>query len=151
MARSGRSEAGLPEDAVKSNERRVTLRWTGGLAVRGRGIGDAGIILDGDGVGGPSPMEALLLACGACTVADVVSVLEKMRVSLEACRLTVTGTRREEEPRRYVSLRLQYALRGEGLDETKARRAIDLSLDKYCSVMHSLAPDIDISYALDLL
>jgi putative redox protein len=45
---------------------------------------------------------------------------------------------------------LNYRIAGAGLDETKARRAIDLSLEKYCSVVHSLAPDIAITYALSL-
>ena len=56
------------------------------------------------------------------------------------------GTRREEEPRRYTAIAFHFAVRGEGLDDTKLRRAIDLSLEKYCSVVASLAPDIAISY-----
>jgi uncharacterized OsmC-like protein len=35
---------------------------------------------------------------------------------------------------------------GDGLDEAKMRRAVDLSLEKYCSVMASLAPDIRVTY-----
>ena len=37
-----------------------------------------------------------------------------------------------------------------GLDEAKARRAIDLSIEKYCSVIHSLKSDIPITYQLEL-
>ena len=60
------------------------------------------------------------------------------------------GVRREEEPRRYVSMHLTFRLRGAGLDEAKARRAIELSLEKYCSVVASLADDLPVTYDVDL-
>jgi putative redox protein len=71
-------------------------------------------------------------------------------VQLRQLRIDVTGVRREEEPRRYTAMHFDYHLAGEGLDRAKATRAIDLSLEKYCSVIHSLAPDIAITYALTL-
>jgi putative redox protein len=95
-------------------------------------------------------MLTLLLAAAGCTGSDVVIVLRKMRIDLTRLSIEVTGTRREAEPRRYVAIHFVYRLEGGGLDEAKARRAIDLSLDKYCSVVHSLAPDIEISYDLAL-
>jgi putative redox protein len=95
-------------------------------------------------------MLTLLLAAASCTGSDVVAILKKMRVELRELRIEVAGVRREEEPRRYVAIHFDYRLAGTGLDETKARRAIDLSLEKYCSVIHSLAPDIGITYALSL-
>ena len=111
---------------------------------------EMGIQIDGDNALGPGPMLTLLLAAASCTASDVVIVLKKMRIDLKEFRIEVAGTRREAEPRRYVAIQFTYHLRGEGLDETKARRAIDLSLEKYCSVIHSLAPDIKITYELDL-
>jgi putative redox protein len=95
-------------------------------------------------------MLALLLAAASCTGSDVVVILQKMRVKLRELRIEAEGTRREQEPRRYIALHLDYRIAGEGLDEARARRAIDLSLEKYCSVVHSLAPDIAITYALSL-
>jgi putative redox protein len=95
-------------------------------------------------------MLTLLLAGGSCSGSDVVAILQKMRVQLREVRINVTGVRRAQEPRRYVSIHFDYHLAGEGLDQAKATRAIDLSLQKYCSVVHSLAPDIAITYALTL-
>jgi putative redox protein len=95
-------------------------------------------------------MLTLLLAAAACTGSDVVVVLNKMRVAFSALRIEVSGVRRETEPRRYVSLHLDYRVTGSGVDAAKVRRAIDLSLEKYCSVIHSLAPDMAITYALSL-
>jgi putative redox protein len=130
--------------------KRGTLIWQQGLRFTGSDSGGPAITVDGDNVVGPGPMLTLLLAAAACSGSDVVLILEKMRVNLRELRIEVAGTRREEEPRRYVAIHLDYHLGGEGIDQVKARRAIDLSLEKYCSVIHSLAPDIAITYALSL-
>jgi putative redox protein len=130
--------------------KRVVLTWQEGLRFSGGESGGPAIVIDGDNAAGPGPMVALLLAAAACSGSDVVVILEKMRLKLEALTIAVEGTRRVEAPRRYVSIHLDYRIRGEGLDQVKARRAIDLSLEKYCSVIHSLAPDIAITYALSL-
>jgi putative redox protein len=96
-------------------------------------------------------MVSLLLAAAGCTGSDVVLILEKMRVPFSGLQIDVSGVRREEEPRRYLSIHFEYRIAGPGVDAGKARRAIDLSLEKYCSVIHSLAPDIAITYALALV
>jgi putative redox protein len=131
--------------------KKVTLTWQQGLQFRGSEPGGPAITLDGNNVIGPGPMLTLLVAAAACTASDVVVILEKMRISLRELRIDIAGTRREEEPRRYVAIHLDYRLGGEGLDPVKARRAVDLSLEKYCSVFHSLAPDIAVTYALSLV
>ena len=130
--------------------KRVSLRWHEGLVFRGGAPDGPETTIDGDNAVAPGPMLTLLLAAAACTGADVVLVLEKMRVTLKEFRLEASGQRREEEPRRYTAIHLEYHLAGEGLNESKARRAIDLSIEKYCSVLHSLAPDIRITSGLTL-
>jgi putative redox protein len=107
-------------------------------------------VVDGQSATATSPVELLLLAAATCTAADVVSILLKQRVALESLEVDVEGTRREEQPRRYTALRFHFTPAGSGADETKARRAIDLSLEKYCSVVASLAPDISITYDVTL-
>jgi putative redox protein len=130
--------------------KRATVVWQQGLRFTGSETGGPAITVDGDNVAGPGPMLTLLLAAAACTGSDMVVILEKMRVSLRGLRIEVAGTRREEDPRRYVAIHLDYHMGGEGIDPVKVRRAIDLSLEKYCSVVHSLAPDIAVTYALSL-
>ena len=129
----------------------ITLHWQNDLVFHGGEPGKPEILIDGDNALGPGPMLTLLLAAASCTGSDVVLVLKKKRVELREFRIDVAGTRREQEPRRYVAMQFTYRLRGEGLDEAKARHAIELSLEKYCSVVHSLAPDISIGYELELL
>ncbi len=133
-----------------TNLRHATLTWSQQMVFSG-GAPDGPIIpVDGDGAAGPSPMVLLLLAAGSCTGSDIVSILEKMRVGLRSLTIEVTGTRREELPRRYVALHLRFRLSGTDLDEAKASRAITLSLEKYCSVVHTLAPDVTLTHELVL-
>ncbi len=133
-----------------SNIRAAELRWDGDLRFTAGLPGRGTTTIDAGGDTAPGPMVQLLMAAGACSGADVVSILQKMQVGLERCELTVTGVRQEEHPRRYLSVHYLFRLAGSGLDEVKARRAIDLSIEKYCSVLHSLRPDIAVSYDLEL-
>jgi putative redox protein len=130
--------------------KRITLAWQERMVFRGGEPGGPVSTVDGDNAVAPGPMLTLLLAAAACTGSDVVSILEKMRVTLREFRIEASGSRREEEPRRYTALHLQYVLSGDNLDAGKARRAIELSITKYCSVLHSLAPDIRITHDLTL-
>jgi putative redox protein len=128
----------------------IALDWEGGMLFRGGAPEGPAVLIDADNAQAPGPMLTLLLAAASCTGSDVVLILEKMRVALRQLRIEVNGTRREEMPRRYTAIRFEFHLAGEGLDEARARRAIDLSLEKYCSVVASLAPDTAISYGLTL-
>jgi len=130
--------------------KRITLRWLGDEQFEGGEKPGMNMTLDGHNQAAPSPVIFLLMAVAGCTGADITAILKKMRVALSEFRIDTVGTRREAEPRRYVAIHLVYHLRGEGLDEAKARRAIDLSIEKYCSVLHSLASDIRLTYELDL-
>jgi putative redox protein len=129
----------------------VALEWTGGLRFRGGEAERPAILVDGDGVEAPGPMAGLLAMLASCTGADVVSILEKMRALPARFRVEVDGTRREEHPRRYTAVHLVFTLEGGEADEAKARRAIDLSLATYCSVVHSLSEDIRITHELRLV
>ncbi|HET7599167.1 MAG TPA: OsmC family protein [Gemmatimonadales bacterium] len=131
-------------------ETKVELAWLGELRFEGGEPGRPTLRIDSNGREAPGPMHTLLLAAAACSGSDVVEILAKMRVPLAEFRVEASGVRRDEVPRRFLSIHFVFHLRGEGLDETKARRAIDLSLSKYCSVVHSLAPDIIVSYDLRL-
>ena len=131
---------------MAGNTASVTMRWREQLVFEGGNRERPPIVVDGDSAVATSPVELLLLASATCTSADVVSILEKMRVGLRSLEVAMTGTRREEYPRRFTAIHFQFSVSGEGADETKVRRAVDLSLEKYCSVMASLAPDIQVSY-----
>ncbi len=130
--------------------RTVHVSWLGDLRFEGGAPDGPRSRVDGDNTSAPGPMLTLLLAVATCAGADVVSILKKMQVDLRLCDVEVTGHRAEDHPRRYLRIEYVWRLAGAGLDEAKARRAIDLSLEKYCSVLHSLNPDIPVSYQLHL-
>ena len=132
------------------NLRAATITWEGGMRFRGGSAQGPTTLVDADGTEAPGPMVTLLLAAGACAGADIVSILEKMQVTLKAFSFDVVGRRAPDHPKRYLTIHFAYRFKGQGLDEAKARRAIDLSHQKYCSVIHSLNTDIAITYELKL-
>lgn len=128
--------------APNPNLRTVTLDWTEALQFVGTTPEGVAVAFDSAGVAGTGPMHALLMAAGACSGMDVVSILEKMQVQLAHCRIEVSGLRAEEHPRRYVTMTMTFRIKGEGLTQAKADRAVQLSVEKYCSVMATLDPGL---------
>ncbi len=131
--------------------RRVNVLWQGDMRFAGGPPDGPTIPIDGDNDTAPGPMQTLLIAAATCTGADVVSIIRKMQIELTHFDIAVEGERATEHPRRYIRIDFIFRLSGAGLDEAKARRAIDLSIEKYCSVMHSLRSDIPITYQLELI
>jgi putative redox protein len=121
------------------------IEWTGAMRFTAGKPGGPRIAVDADGIEAPSPVVALLIACGTCSASDVVSILEKKRIKLTRFQIEVGGNRKEDHPRRFTEIWMRFTLAGEGLTESAARQAVDLSVTKYCSVMLSLNPDIGVS------
>lgn len=130
----------------------VTLRWTGqGLSFRGAGASGTEIPVDGDNEEGPSPTETLLLSLAGCMAIDLKVILEKSRVSVDELEATVQGRRAEEPPRRFTTVRLRFELTGPSEeDRDKVQRALHLSRDKYCSVLHTLRADLDLEMETEI-
>lgn len=126
-------------------KRRATLTWTGdGDVFTGEGERSEPVTVDGDSRAGPSPMETLLLSLAACMAVDIKMILEKGRVAVEDLKIGLEGERAEEPPRRYTRIVMDVCVRGpEEADAGKVDRAVQLSRDKYCSVFHTLQPDLE--------
>jgi len=118
----------------------VELEWEGGLRFRGR-AGERELSLDGDSVVAVSPVESLALSLAGCMGSDVVHILVKGRAELKGLTARIIAERAPEDPRRLVKVDLRFAVRG-AVPADKVERAITLSREKYCSVWHSLRPDI---------
>jgi putative redox protein len=124
----------------------VEARWDDGLRFRAEGRSGVPIVLDGASEEGPSPPEALLMSLATCMGVDAVDILGKMRVELGGFSVRVEGDRRPEPPRRYLAVRMTFT--AEGMppgDRPKLERAVALSRERYCSVLHSLQPDLDLA------
>jgi len=133
------------------SDKDVLLRWTGeGLSFEGGAPGGPTVILDSAGTAGPSPMDALLLGLGGCMGIDVVMILEKGRVPLESLEVMIEGDRAADPPRKFTAVRILYRIGGLGPEHhAKAQRAVDLSRDRYCSVLHSLHPAVGIDIRIE--
>lgn len=90
------------------------------------------------------PLELLMLSLGACTGADIVSILKKKRERVTDYRVEIRGERRTEHPRAFTRLELRHIVRGYGIKETSVARAVQLSSEKYCSVAATLRPTAEI-------
>ena len=106
--------------------------------------------IDWDGKTAPSPVDVLLAAIATCASSDVVIILGKQRTPARSLAVRVESTRVSSTPRRLASVNLHFTIRGAGIVADKAKRAIDLSVEKYCSVRSSLAADIPVTTTLDL-
>jgi putative redox protein len=110
----------------------------------GNGGSGPSIIVDGKASKGPTPMDSLLYALAGCMAVDVQHILQTSRVPLKGLEVEVVGDRAVDHPRFYNKIRMTYRVEGpEDKDEAKLERAVSLSREKFCSVLHSLRPDIE--------
>lgn len=109
-----------------------------------------------EGIGGHNagarPMELLLMGLGGCTAIDVILILKKQRQVVEDFQIRVAGEREkiegtEKTPFRQINI--QFELKGQ-IDGSKALKAIQMSMDKYCSATAQLEPSSTITHTLVL-
>jgi putative redox protein len=87
---------------------------------------------------GARPMQLLLTGLAGCASIDVIGILKKQKQEIEDYKVIVNGTRETgKEPALWKSIKIEFHLYG-NIDESKARKAVDLSLEKYCSVAATL-------------
>ena len=106
--------------------------------------------IDGEGVTGQSPPETLLSALATCVSYDVIDILAKQRTPLTSLEIDVVGERVDTVPRRYRHVTMNFRMSGQGLEEEKVLRAIELSTNKYCSVRETLRPDLQIDWTVEI-
>lgn len=126
----------------------VTLEWAGDLTFR-NAEGSPSIELHSSTKGIPSPPEALAYAVIGCMGMDVVYVLRKGRHRLDALRVQFSGERAAEPPRRFVSMTVTFDVTTSA-EAHVVERAIALSREKYCSVWHTIRPDVELATAFVL-
>ena len=88
---------------------------------------------------GPSPMELVLIGTGGCSAYDVVMILEKGREAVEDCVVELDSERAETEPKVFTRIHMHFIVKGKGLSASKVERAINLSIEKYCSASAMMA------------
>lgn len=113
------------------------------------------IIMDGsESIGGKNlgmrPMQVLLASLGGCSSMDVISILNKQRQQIDLYEVIVDGERETGvEPSLFKDIHVTFKVKG-SVDEEKLKRAIDLSMTKYCSVAKTLEPTAHLTYSYEL-
>lgn len=87
-----------------------------------------------------TPVEALLASAAACGGMDVISILRKKQQTVTTYRIEIEHERGPmgEWPRPVTHIHLRHVLTGPNLDPAAVDRAIELSDEKYCSVLATL-------------
>lgn len=118
---------------------------------------EQGIVVHMDGspeIGGEDlgarPMQLVLMALGGCTSMDVLSMLKKMREDVKSYKVTVDAERATEHPMVFTKAHIHYVLQG-NLKNENVERAIQLSMDKYCSVTHILNKTATITHSFEII
>lgn len=83
---------------------------------------------------GPSPKRLMLAALAGCTGIDVVSILDKMKITFSDFSIDVKAELTETHPKIYKDVVMTYTIRMKPEDKPKMERAVELSRDKYCGV-----------------
>jgi putative redox protein len=99
---------------------------------------------------GASPMELLLMALGGCVSIDLGLILSKQKQVVNNYALEINGERDETPAKAFKKIILNFQLQGE-VDKTKTEKAVELALNKYCSVAQSLSKNIEIIYKVEIL
>ena len=87
---------------------------------------------------GVRPMQMLLMGLGGCSAIDVISILKKQRQEVKDYKMVISGDREVGvEPSLWEEANIEFHLYG-NIDEDKAKRAVELSVNKYCSVAATL-------------
>ena len=107
------------------------------------------------GIGGSNkgmrPMQLLLAAAGSCSSIDIISILNKQKQKLNDLQVEVSGNREKDKvPALFTELHIHFKIYGEVAKE-KAKRAVELSMEKYCSVVKTLEKTASITYSFDVI
>ena len=102
---------------------------------------------DNDGL---RPMELLAIGLAGCTAMDVISILQKKRQEVSEFVVDVKAERANEHPKVFTRALITYRISGQEVDEAAVKRAIELSVTRYCpaNAMLSKVMPIDIAYEI---
>lgn len=126
------------------------VSWDKNLTFTGTTDSGYKTVMDGNG-DAVSPMESVLVAIGACSSIDVVDIIKKGRNTVEGCECELEAQRSETPPRVFEKVHAHYTVTGKNLTEKTVARAVQLSAEKYCSVMLMLKGNVEITTSYTLV
>lgn len=127
-----------------------TLTWDRDLIFTGRTQRGYEIEYDAKIEWGCAPTESLLLSLAGCMGIDMVNLLQKMRVGVEAFKMDIAGERNQSPPQYFKRIDITLHITGKNLNVKKIDKAVSLSQERYCSVYNSLRKDLQVVVKYDL-
>jgi uncharacterized OsmC-like protein len=126
-------------------------------AVHLQAVNEDGAKIDIDGapsIGGENkglrPMQLMLAGLGSCSTMDIVSILNKQKQDLTDIQILIDGNREKDKtPSLFEDIHVHFILSGD-LDERKVKRAVDLSMNTYCSVSKIIEKTARITYSYEI-
>jgi putative redox protein len=130
----------------------ASIKWVGDQKFLGIGPSGHAVAFDSDRESNkaPGPMEMVLMALGACTATDMVTILEKKRQKLQSLEVVCSGERAAGPPRVWIKLDVVFRLRG-AVEESAVKHAMALTEEKYCSVAATLKKSAELSWRYEIL
>ena len=134
---------------------RVFVKHIKGMHFQGEGSSkvmtnmDASVTAGGTGHGS-NPMELLLMTIAGCSGMDIITILDKMKVNVQRFETTVEGERASDHPRVFKDIEVVYKLWGQTLPKDKLQRAVQLSMEKYCSVANMIDKAANLTYRIEI-
>jgi len=121
----------------------ATVRLVDGMRFIAEGATGHSVVMDGDPKFGgrdtaSRPTELVLMGLGGCTGMDVISILRKKRQDVSDLEIVVSAKRADSHPRKFTDINIEFVVKGRDISGEAVKRAVQLSMDKYCSVKATL-------------
>jgi putative redox protein len=130
---------------------KAKIKYLDGMQFVGHGDSGPAVVMDADvehggGNAGARPMELLLIGIGGCSGMDIISILKKKKEKVTGLEINVDGKKAEDYPQKYTDIDIEYVIKGRNLKDEAVKRAVQLSMDKYCSVKASLEGSAKVTF-----
>ena len=133
----------------------VTAKWLEEYTFVGTTEGHKSVVMDAattadSDVIAPTPMDMVLLGLTGCAGIDVKLILGKSKKKINSLEVVATAKRRDEFPRIFTDIHLNFKVSGEDIDDKSVARAVKLSAEKYCSVSAMLNKTVNITHDFEI-
>jgi putative redox protein len=130
----------------------ATVKWIDGKQFIGIDSTHHSVVLSTPDEGvGIKPSDLLLIAVAACSAVDVVDILEKKRMPLTRLEISSSGEQCQDPPWAFQKIHLHFRIGGKNLTEKAVSQAIQLSVEKYCSVAATIRATAQITTDFEIL
>lgn len=131
------------------------IKYVNGMQFVGEASSGHALVMDSDKDSGGNntgsrPMELLLMGLGGCSGMDIISILKKKKQDIRSFEINVKGEKAETYPKKFTEITIEYVVTGHNLSDDAVKKAVNISMEKYCSVKATLegVAKINFSYRI---